>query len=128
MGDRIVFFARGDKCTKIDESGCINVGELYSNHEYTKVVYLLKHAIETEVQPDEASFVVRSSSGDIDIPIIILSVDFPEHAEIILDSGHDKNRRRIYLSEYTLPEQQKTALIGIPFSGCDQKSLAGRFF
>ena len=125
LGDRVVFFARADKCTKIDETGCTNVEELRSNHEEadTKVVYLLKHAIETEEHPDEASFVVRSSSGDIDIPMILLSSDLPDHAKVILDSGRDEHRRIIDLSECTLPDQQKKSLLGIhAFSGCYQIS------
>ena len=71
LGHRVVFFARASICTKIDENGSTTVDELASNHEEadTKVMYLLKHAIEQEQHPDRAAFVVRCNSGDIDIPV-----------------------------------------------------------
>ena len=66
--------------------GAIKVPELASNQEtYTKVAYLLKHAIEQEQDMGSATFVVWSPSGDIDIPIILLAQDFPDTSIIILD-------------------------------------------
>ena len=50
LGERVVFFARKDACTRIEASGSTAVEELSSNHEEadTKIVYLLKHAIDNE--------------------------------------------------------------------------------
>lgn len=51
-----------------DQTDCIMVQELSSNHEYedTKIVYLLKHAIESEEDPDITAFVLTSNSGGTD--------------------------------------------------------------
>ena len=125
LGHRVVFFARASICTKIDENGCSTVDELASNHEEadTKVVYLLKHAIEQEQQPDGAAFVVRSNSGDIDIPVILLSNDLPGNTDIILDSGKDKHRKNIMINKCSMPSLHKKALVGMhAFTGCDQIS------
>ena len=89
LGDRAIFFERSNQCTKINQSECSVVEELASNHEEadTKVVYLLQHAIEMEPEPMNSVFVVRSSSGDVDIPVILLANDFPAGTAMFLIVG-----------------------------------------
>ena len=65
----------------------------------------------------------RSSSGDIDIPVIMLAADFPDDATIVLDSGREKYRKFIRISDCELPDLKKKALLGLhAFTGCDQVS------
>ena len=65
----------------------------------------------------------RSSSGDIDIPVIMLAADFPDDATIVLDSGREKYRKLIRISDCELPDLKKKALLGLhAFTGCDQVS------
>ena len=125
LGNRVIFFARKDKCTQIDGKGSTAIEELSSDHEEadTKVVYLLKHAIEKEEDLDTAVFVVRSSSGDVDIPVILLANDLQTNATIILDNGRDKFRKVVHLSNCRFSDSQKKALLGFhAFTGCDQIS------
>ena len=63
-----------------------------------KIVYLLKHAVESEAYLDTIAFVVRFTFGDIDVPVILLFDDLPKWAKIILDSRHGKDRREILLN------------------------------
>ena len=86
-------------------------------------MYLLKQSIKSEQDPDTAAFVVRSSSGDIDVLVNLLSNDLPEWSKIILDNGRGKDRREILLNECIFPELQKNVLFGMhTFLGCDQIS------
>ena len=65
---------------------------------------------------------MRSSSGNTDVLVILLSNDLPEWSKIILDNGHDKDRRKILLNEYVFPELQKVFFKMHTFLGCDQIS------
>ena len=125
LGDRVIFFARSNQCTKINQSECSVVEEFASNHEEadTKVVYLVQHAIEMEPEPMNSVFVVRSSSGDVDIPVILLANDFPAGTAIVLDSGRDKYRKNLSISDCEFSNLKKKALLGLhAFTGCDQVS------
>lgn len=71
----------------------------------------------------EYNLYFRSSSGDIDIPVIMLASDFPEDATIVLDNGRDKYRKNICISSCELSTLKKKALLGLhAFTGCDQVS------
>ena len=89
LGERVVFFPRKDACTRIEASGSTVIEELSTNHDEadTKIVYLLKHAIDNAANVNRAVFIVRSSSGDVDVPIILLSNEISAEISIILDSG-----------------------------------------
>ena len=58
---------------EISNSGSIDVEELETDHEEgnTKVAYLIQHAARSS-NGQQIICVVRSSSGDIDIPIMLL--------------------------------------------------------
>ena len=83
----------------------------------------MKYAIEQEPDIESATFVVRSPSGDIDIPIIMLAQDFPDIATIILDSGRGTYRKKLVVNECSLTYLQKKALLSLhALSGNDQIS------
>ena len=67
-----IYFARGDKCIKITSENVENVTSLNHQEADTKVVALVKHISETN-KAGTARYTVRSSAGDIDIPVIFLS-------------------------------------------------------
>ena len=68
-------FATGGKYKKISNSGSVDVEELETDHEEadTKISYLIQHAARSS-NGQQIICVVRSSSGDIDIPIILLGM------------------------------------------------------
>ena len=72
VGDRTIYFARGDSCVKITNKGASHIESLDTDHEEadTKIAYLIKHAVDS--YPDLKGVIIRSSSGDIDIPVILL--------------------------------------------------------
>ena len=61
LDDRIIFLAQSNQCARISQCSCDPVEELFSNHEEadTKLVYLLQHAIEMELEHLDSVFVVR---------------------------------------------------------------------
>ena len=87
----------------------------------TKICYLTQHALK-ENSGGPTVCVVRSSSGDTDIPIILLANDC-ENLKNILDNGSGKSRRILDLSRCQLTYIQVQALLGIhAFSGNDYVS------
>ena len=70
--DRVVYIARGSICTRITNVDYGEVEDLKTDHEEadTKIAYLIHHVINTNT--DAAEIIVRSCSGDIDIPVIPL--------------------------------------------------------
>ena len=93
---------------------------LQTNHEEadTKICYLLHHALRLN-NGEETVCVVRSSSGDVDIPIILLANE-AEHLHVFIDNGTGKNRQLLDLTACALSQSQKQALLGMhAFSGND---------
>ena len=76
---------------------------LETDHEEadTKISYLIKHAIDS--YPDSIPVYIRSSSGDVDIPMILLG-SFGSHSStnITLDNGTGKNRKIIRMDSSRL--------------------------
>ena len=80
--------------------------------------YLIHHAYEENREP-ETTCVVRSSSGDIDIPVILLANERPD-LQVYIDSETGKNRHVLSLQSCQLSQAQKEALLGLhAFSGND---------
>ena len=64
---------------------------------------------------------VRSSSGDTDIPVILLAMPFNLH--IMIDNGTGKSRKYLDLRQCGLTDIQRSALLGMhAFSGNDYVS------
>ena len=120
LGDRVVYFARKDTCLKIGREEVAPVHELQTNHEEadTKISYLLHHALRQNNGQETVS-VVRSSSGDIDIPIILLANEI-DNLKVFIDNGTGKARKILDLTSCDLSRAQKQALLGMhAFSGND---------
>ena len=81
-----------------------NIEELRTNHKEadTKIYY----------HNEETVCVVRSSSGDIDIPVIHLANQMP-NLPVYVDNGEGKNRKVLDLSSCSLSKDQKKALLGM---------------
>ena len=109
---RVVFFARSDKCRKVTEDGASELEELRTDHEEadTKIAYLIQHAADTHDNIGEIC--VRSSSGDIDIPVILLGLFGHQRIPITVDNGTGKNRRKLRIDSTTLSRVQQKALVG----------------
>ena len=72
----------------------------------TKIAYLIQHAVRSS-NGQEIICVVRSSSGDIDIPIISLGMDLENNVQIFIDNGSRENRKLLELNLCDLTDQQK---------------------
>ena len=88
FGNKTVFFARKDRCRKMTNAGIQS--EFVLNHEEadTKVAYLVEHAITNTIDQENSAFVVRSISGDIDIPVIMLACN--REGNVFIDNGTRK--------------------------------------
>ena len=105
-GGRIVFVARGSSCVRIENGILEKVPELETDHEEadTKIVYLIQHALREN--GDNTVCLVRSSSGDIDRPVIFIAMDFADRT-ILIDNGTGKNCKILKLNACELSEQQR---------------------
>ena len=95
LEDRVVYFARGETCQRITGDGVEEVASLRTNHEEadTKVAYLTQHALDNIEEVNHVC--IRSSSGDIDITIILVGEFGKSENEIIIDNGTGKHRKTI---------------------------------
>ena len=111
MEDREVYFARGEICTRITNEGADDVFSLQTNHEEadTKIAYLTQHALDNIEELDHVC--VRSSSGDIDITIILVGVFGNCATKIFIDNGTGKNRKNIRIDCSKLTNKQLAALV-----------------
>lgn len=120
LGNRVIYFSRKDSCIKITSLGMSIVEDLRCNHEEadTKVCFLLHHALQQN-EGRETICVLRSCSGDIDIPVILLACQTP-NLLVFIDSGTGKNRKILDLAACDLSAIQREALLGLhAFSGND---------
>ena len=113
LGNRVVYFVRQCTCVRLTSQKVETIEELRTNHEEvdTKISYLLHHAVQTN-NNEETVCVVRSSSGDIDIPVILLA-DEMLNLLAYVDNGAGKNRKVMDLSSCSLSKDQKKALLGM---------------
>eukprot|EP00794_Sanderia_malayensis_P020850 gene20850-biopygen15376 len=121
VGERIIYVARGGRCQRISGNGNFIVEGLATDHEEadTKIAYLAKHA--EEQFGEDSVCVVRSSSGDTDIPVILLAMPFNLH--VMIDNGTGKSRKYLDLRQSGLSDIQRSALLGMhAFSGNDYVS------
>ena len=103
--------------------GVDEIESLKTNHEEadTKIAYLTQHALDNAEELDHVC--VRSSSGDIDIPIILVGAFGKCKTQILIDNGTGKNRKTIRIDSSKLTEKQQMALIAFhAMSGNDYVS------
>lgn len=106
LGEKVIFFARKDGCVKMSREGTQRIHELQMNHEEadTKVCFLLHYAHQQN-ENEETVGILRSHSGDIDIPVILLSNEIP-NLHIYIDNGTGKHRKILDLASCDLSRNQ----------------------
>ena len=125
VAKRIIYFGKGNSCTKTKCDGVNLEPALSINHEEAdvKVAYMIFHAQKNT--EEGAAYVVRSPSADVDTPVIILGNEMSVN-QVHIDSGTGKHRKLINLSSSCLTDIQKKALLGLhAFTGND---LVSSFF
>ena len=108
---------------RIRRGGATPIEDLQTNHEEadTRVCFLLHHALRSN-DGGVTKCVLRSSSGDIDIPIILLANEV-SNLTIYIDSGTGKSRKIVELASCDLSSLEKAALLGLhSYSGNDYVS------
>ena len=112
IDDRTIYFARGTSCMKITKEGATEMDDLKTDHEEadTKIAHLIQHAINSGTAVGEIC--VRSSSGDIDIPVILVGLFGTSETVIKVDNGTGKNRKIIRIDSSMLSGTQQKALVG----------------
>ena len=113
----VIYFSKEDSCVRVNASQVTAVNELSSNQEEADTMVLLHsaHAISTA----EGSIILRSSSGDIDIMIMAISLI----KRVLVDYGNGKNRKGVWLNSMDLDDNIRAALIGFHvFTGNDYVS------
>ena len=85
------------------------------------MICLVKHAIEHEENLEDATFIIRSTSGDIDIPVNLLNDEM--NTNVFIDSGRRNNHKLLCINVATLTTFQMKAIVGLhAFTGNDQNS------
>ena len=117
---REIIFAKRDSCKRINSNQIVNIFSMNHEEADTKVVSLARHSTQNADNAD-SKVIVRSASGDVDIPVIMLAAELD--GTIIIDSGRSNYRKFLHLNQSRMTEQQKKALLGMhAFTGCDQNS------
>ena len=114
------FFSNVNHCTLITRNEVHVVPELASDHEEadTKLVALFHN---TDLSSGQSTM-IRSSSGDIDI-LVLLLLHQCEGIRILIDNGTGKSRKIIDISSSGLNLTEREALLGLhTFSGNDYVS------
>ena len=86
------------------------------------MICLVKHATEHEENSEDDTFIIRSTSGDIDIPVILLNAEI--NSNVFIDSGRGKNRKLLCIHAIiTLTIDKKNPIVGLhAFTGTNQNS------
>ena len=114
-----MFVARKNNCVKIMPEGVEIVSCLKRDHEEadSKIAYLLKHA---QSELNNTVFIIRSCSGDVDIPVLLLGSTALDLSRVYIDSGTGKYRQDLHLGKQSLGQIQREALLGMhAFTGND---------
>ena len=120
LESKTMFLSNTNYFSKITQSEMSIIPDKSSDHEEadTKLVALIGNA---SIQQGN-KVMVRSPSGDIDILILFLSLQF-ENITVLIDNGIGKNRKIIDMSSSFLCESKRKAVAGMhSFSGNDNLS------
>ena len=100
-----------ETCRRITIEGVEEIESLKTNHEEadTKIAYLTKHALDHTHELDHVC--VRSSSGDIDITVILVGAFGQSENQIFIDNGTGKHRKTVRIDSSSLTEKQRMALV-----------------
>lgn len=113
LGERVIYFSSRSTCLIITQNGSSLATELVTDHEEadTKIAYLIQHVARSN-DDQSTVFVARSSSGDVDIPIILLGMEPITNMEIYIDNGSGKSKKLLHLNSCSLTSLEKKALVG----------------
>ena len=113
-----IYFSKEIQSTVIDAEGLRDFDRLKSNQEEADTKMIL-HCLDALVDP-ESTVVLRSHSGDTDIMVLAVTLIRSNCERLFIDWGCGKNRKAICLSDITMSEREKDALLGFhSFSGND---------
>ena len=117
--DRKIYFARGSTCKLLSRGyGDVTFTGNYKEAN-AKLICLVKDTIELEENSDEATFIIRSTSGDVDILVILLNA---ETNSVFIDDGRGNNHKLFCIHATTLTPDEKKAIGLHAFTGTDQNS------
>ena len=96
---------------KITGECATQIPDLVTNHEEadTKIAYLIQHAMSAY---QNIEIIVRSCSGDVDIPVILTGLFGSSTTHISLDYGTEKHRNNIRIDSSALSDIQCKAMVG----------------
>ena len=95
------------------------IPELSSNQEEGDTKLCL-HTLHALAAVENGYVIVRNHSGDVDINVILIAKVIPESSRVILDIHNGKHKKAIKLSDVSLTNDEKAALIGFhSFTGND---------
>ena len=105
-----LYVARASSWIKIENGIATNVPELENDHEEadSKIAFMIKHA--TRENSECTVGLVRSSSGDIIIPVILVAGEFD--TRILIDNVTGKYRKISDVSACKLSGKQKKHCLG----------------
>jgi hypothetical protein len=109
LGNRIVYIALKSHCMKIWKDGFSIVDQLEIDHMEadTMISYLSSFTN----QSTGLCSVIRSTSGDVDIPVILLGT-IERGVTVILDNGTGNTRKYFSVHDSALSNSQRKALVG----------------
>ena len=114
-----IYFSTDGICHYVTRNNSSIIPELSSNQEEadTKLCLHTLHALATV---ENGYVIVRNHSGDVDINAMLIAKVIPEPSRVILDIHKGKHRKTIKLSDVSLTNDDKAALIGFhSFTGND---------
>ena len=119
-GNRVVYIARKGSCTRISRRGYNLVLDLETDH--IEADAMLSYIIDHSFKFNDQCSVVRSASGDTDIPVLLFA-GMERDMKVVLDNGTGKTRKSIALHECPLSDLERNALVGFhAFTGNDYVS------
>ena len=114
-----IYFSTDGICQYVTRNNSSIIPELSSNQEEadTKLCLHTLHALATA---ENGYVIVRNHSGDVDINAMLIAKVIPELSIVILDIHKGKHRKAIKLSDVSLTNDNKAALISFhSFTGND---------
>ena len=114
-----IYFSTDGICHYITRNNNSIIPELSTNQEEadTKLCLHTLHALATV---ENGYVIVRNHSGDVDVNAILVANVIPDSSRVILDIHKGKHRKAIKLSDVSLTNDDKAALIGFhSFTGND---------
>ena len=119
MKSETIIYSNDNVCHIITRDEVSISNDLCSNQEEadTKLALHTRYALKSH---KNGSVIIRNTSGDVDVNIIMLSLITEGCARVIIDFNKGKDRKAFYLSQVDMTSEEKQALIGFhAFTGND---------